>query len=250
MEKISNRLNKALNLRNMKPIELSEKTNIDKGSISCYLSGRYDPKSKNIYKIAKVLDVNPVWLLGYDVPMDNNINAISANNQIMLWDNLWGYNKNDNISFKELCKNVSLDHRLLKDLISMCNYIIPSLNDFIKTIDNENFDKDDEEIMNDFTNIIIELYNNYNKINSSNKKSKKQSNTINTQKFEVLRLLKENEKLLNELLEQNVIDKKFYEKKMQKYNNAVKKELDYVEKNDVIFNIIFEDNNQNENQDK
>ncbi len=74
MEKISVRLNEALNLRNMKPIELSEKTNIDKGSISCYLSGRYDPKSKNIYLMAKALNVSPTWLLGYDVPMENDDN--------------------------------------------------------------------------------------------------------------------------------------------------------------------------------
>lgn len=72
MEKISKRLNQALKVRNMKPIELSEKAKISKGAISSYLSGKYLPKSKYVYKMAKVLNVNPVWLLGYDVPMENN----------------------------------------------------------------------------------------------------------------------------------------------------------------------------------
>lgn len=70
METISSRLKEALAIRNMKPIELSNKSGIDKGSISLYLNGKYTPKSKKIYKMAEVLNVNPSWLLGYDVPME------------------------------------------------------------------------------------------------------------------------------------------------------------------------------------
>ena len=70
METISSRLKEALIIRNMKPIELSNKSGIDKGSISLYLNGKYTPKSKKIYKMAEVLNVNPSWLLGYDVPME------------------------------------------------------------------------------------------------------------------------------------------------------------------------------------
>lgn len=65
------RLNKAMNLRNIKPIELSEKSGIDKSKISSYMSGRYKPKQDGVYKIAEILNVNPAWLIGYDVPMLN-----------------------------------------------------------------------------------------------------------------------------------------------------------------------------------
>ena len=41
MENFTFRLNKAINLRNIKPIELSQKSGINKSKISSYMSGRY-----------------------------------------------------------------------------------------------------------------------------------------------------------------------------------------------------------------
>lgn len=69
----SNRIKKALKLRGMKQIDLSNKSGIDKGSISYYCSGKYEPKQDAIYKMAKVLDVSEMWLWGYDCPMDRPI---------------------------------------------------------------------------------------------------------------------------------------------------------------------------------
>lgn len=69
-ESISQRIQKALSLRGMKQIELSEKTGISKGSIHQYVTGYVEPKSDRIHLIAEALDVNPVWLIGVDVPMD------------------------------------------------------------------------------------------------------------------------------------------------------------------------------------
>ncbi len=71
-----NRLNQALQLRNMKAIELSEKTGISKARISQYVNGVYTPKSKGTYAIAKALNVNETWLMGYDVPMENSETTI------------------------------------------------------------------------------------------------------------------------------------------------------------------------------
>ena len=75
------RLSQALTLRDMKQSELSEKTKIPKGSISQYLSGYVEPKSDRVYLMAQALDVNPVWLMGFDVPMETvpeRFNAESA----------------------------------------------------------------------------------------------------------------------------------------------------------------------------
>lgn len=63
------RLKEALAQANMKQVELSRRTDIDKGTISNYLSGRYEPKANSISKMAKVLNVTEMWLWGYDVPM-------------------------------------------------------------------------------------------------------------------------------------------------------------------------------------
>ena len=64
------RLRIALDFRNMKATELSELTGINKSTISQYLSKEYEPKRERIELFAKTLNVNEVWLTGYDVPME------------------------------------------------------------------------------------------------------------------------------------------------------------------------------------
>ena len=64
------RIKIALSNSGMKQVELSNLTGIDKGSISNYLAGRYEPKADAINKMAKVLNVNEMWLWGYDVPAE------------------------------------------------------------------------------------------------------------------------------------------------------------------------------------
>lgn len=70
LESCSKRISKALSIRNMKQSELCEITKIPKSAMSQYLSGAFEPKQDRLHIIAKALDVNPVWLMGYDVPMD------------------------------------------------------------------------------------------------------------------------------------------------------------------------------------
>ena len=69
-EKCSTRLAKALAIRGMKQSELCEKTKIPKSAISQYLSGLFEPKQDRLYIIAQALSVDPVWLMGFDVPME------------------------------------------------------------------------------------------------------------------------------------------------------------------------------------
>jgi transcriptional regulator with XRE-family HTH domain len=65
-----NRIKEALSIRNMKQVELAEKTGIAKGTINNWLKQRYQPKQKSLYTLAKALDVSEMWLAGYDVPME------------------------------------------------------------------------------------------------------------------------------------------------------------------------------------
>lgn len=69
-EKCSVRLARALAIRGMKQSELCEKTKIPKSAISQYLSGLFEPKQDRLHIIAQALDVDPVWLMGFDVPME------------------------------------------------------------------------------------------------------------------------------------------------------------------------------------
>lgn len=66
----ASRLSQALETRGMKAADLSKKTKVAEGTISCYINGRYEAKQNRVQVFAEALDVNPAWLMGYDVPMD------------------------------------------------------------------------------------------------------------------------------------------------------------------------------------
>ncbi len=66
----ASRLSQALEARGMKAADLSKKTKVAEGTISCYINGRYEAKQNRVKVFAEALDVNPAWLMGYDVPMD------------------------------------------------------------------------------------------------------------------------------------------------------------------------------------
>ncbi len=66
----ANRLKKALDYNNMRPIDLANKAKISKAQISNYLKGSYKAKQDKLYTIAKILNVSEAWLMGYDVDMD------------------------------------------------------------------------------------------------------------------------------------------------------------------------------------
>lgn len=72
-EPCSVRIKKALSIRGMKQSELCEKTKIPKSALSEYISGAYEPKQDRIFLIAQALSVDPVWLMGFDVPMEKTI---------------------------------------------------------------------------------------------------------------------------------------------------------------------------------
>lgn len=74
MKTTAERIKEGLALRNMKQSELVEKTGISKSSISTYIKGSYEPKQRNVYKIAKALGVNEAWLMGYDVTYERKSN--------------------------------------------------------------------------------------------------------------------------------------------------------------------------------
>lgn len=81
-ESFSNRLEKAMQMRNLKASELSEKAHIPKSAISQYLSGLYEAKQKSIFKLASVLNVSEAWLMGMDVPMEKTTKLDKLGNPV------------------------------------------------------------------------------------------------------------------------------------------------------------------------
>lgn len=85
VDTFANRLKKAMSIRNIKAIELSEKTGISKSSLSEYINGKYEAKQDGVYLLAKALDVSEPWLMGLDVPMER-VNRNDTSNAFPLTD--------------------------------------------------------------------------------------------------------------------------------------------------------------------
>lgn len=83
-ESCGKRIEKALTMRNMKQSELCKLADVPKSSLSLYLKGAYEPKQDKIFRMANVLNVSESWLMGYDVPMDNE--ELTSTAQIELTD--------------------------------------------------------------------------------------------------------------------------------------------------------------------
>lgn len=80
MKTISERIKEGLEIRGLKQADLVNLTGISKGALSSYIAGTYEPKQRNIYKIAEALDVNEAWLMGYDVQMKRNLSKENKSN--------------------------------------------------------------------------------------------------------------------------------------------------------------------------
>ena len=76
------RLKKALSIRNMTQSELCQKTKIPKSALSEYVKGLYDPKQDRLLILAEALNVDPVWLMGYDIPMENEDKKSSPHEEL------------------------------------------------------------------------------------------------------------------------------------------------------------------------
>ena len=78
MANFHDRLKCAMDLRGLTQSELCKRTKIPKSAMSQYMSGAFKPKDKRTYLLAKALNVDEAWLMGYDVPMTDSENISSA----------------------------------------------------------------------------------------------------------------------------------------------------------------------------
>ena len=77
VDTFANRLSKIMSIRNIKPIDLSNKTGIAKSQISHWLAGTYKAKQDSLTVLAEFFDVDETWLMGFDVPMKSQKKSLS-----------------------------------------------------------------------------------------------------------------------------------------------------------------------------
>lgn len=63
------RIRALINELGISQTEFCNKTGIKKSALSNYLNGDRQPRQDQLDKIAKSFNINPSWLMGYDVPM-------------------------------------------------------------------------------------------------------------------------------------------------------------------------------------
>ncbi len=72
MTEFKERLRMAMERQGISQAELCGLADIPKSAMSQYVSGRFRPKQDRIKRLADVLEVDPGWLMGYDVDIESN----------------------------------------------------------------------------------------------------------------------------------------------------------------------------------
>lgn len=74
-KRAAKRLDKALNIAGISAADLARASEVSKSSISQYLSSDHIPSEENATRMGNVLNVNPLWLMGFDAPMNTKSTA-------------------------------------------------------------------------------------------------------------------------------------------------------------------------------
>lgn len=68
-QEFKDRLKIAMDLREIKAVDLAKRLGVKEGTISHYKSGYSKPKKDRLIELANILMVDPAWLMGLDVSM-------------------------------------------------------------------------------------------------------------------------------------------------------------------------------------
>lgn len=232
MATISERLKEAMLLRNVKQIDLVNATGIGKSSISTYISGSYEPKQRNIYKLAKALNVNEAWLMGYDVPMERlmieendsknivaiNLKKIRADKMLRYADisALSGVPKEDLQAFEEGTKRPkSADIRNIELALDIEKGTLKGKKQYIPTGPDESIPTKPNEIVVDNKHIILSPEE-YKKLNEFLGRSVREKN----EKY--IALKKETTELLEKIIDL-IYENKISEEKLKSLNENLKR---------------------------
>ena len=111
----------ALNIKNIKQIDLAERTGLAPAQINAWKKNKWQPKQRALHLMAKVLDVNELWLAGLDVPMERPVKQKELD---QMADIIRELRKNDR--FKAVVENIfKLNDEQFTLIESMINQLKP-----------------------------------------------------------------------------------------------------------------------------
>lgn len=125
IDTFQNRLKEAMKIRNLKQVDLVNKTNLDKTLINKYLAGLMKAKQDKLTILANALDVNEVWLMGYDIPMKRDLSIsktdeLGNNEKLNYFNKIQEFISKNNITLNdedidEINAYIEMKYRLKKD---------------------------------------------------------------------------------------------------------------------------------------
>ena len=63
------RIRQLMDMYNLTLSDLAKKTGLAKSTLSYYINGKSVPRQEQIAQIADAFNINPAWLMGYDVKL-------------------------------------------------------------------------------------------------------------------------------------------------------------------------------------
>lgn len=66
----ANRIKELLEMNNMSQADFCRKTGLSRSIVSLYINGKREPAQDNIFAISQNFNVDPAWVMGFDVPMN------------------------------------------------------------------------------------------------------------------------------------------------------------------------------------
>lgn len=122
-EKTAKRLRLALSNMNMKPQELADLSGVSKSSISQYINGSHTPSNLSSGKMGKILNVEPLWLMGFDLPTNPVMKNAGQENHEGIPEIMTYYRK-----LNDLGKETATEHVRLLTLDK--KYTTPNVQEF------------------------------------------------------------------------------------------------------------------------
>lgn len=210
----------------MTQTELAKKTGISKSLINKYLKSKAEAGNDNLTLLAKALDINEVWLMGYSVEK-NKYHTILPTDKIVMWDNILGFRKNEEVDFKYFAMSIYDYETIIDELIKLFLKASDEIKNFAKNTDYKNI----KNFLKFFSE-SIEFKLTSESIKADNQKMLKEYKKINVK---YIKVVNDNLFYLNEIKKYKNVDEK-----IEEYKNRMEKALKASEFN--VFKVPIDRN--------
>ena len=127
MENTSIRLKKIMKDRNLKQVDILNltkpickkySTRLGKNDLSQYISGKVEPGQRKLFILAEALNVSEGWLMGLDVPMENQIYGNEANRIMTFGFTLFELLRYHKITKEEVADKLNININIIDNAIN------------------------------------------------------------------------------------------------------------------------------------